>query len=303
MPLNPLADHRPCFQTSKCRRLHSPPTSPDRSSVPSIASRSLNPPDIPSPSPPLIPSPRNLHPRRSSTATPRQTSRRSGPCKRAHLAPRAPPAVQLCPQLPPRIFHLDDFAVGRLSNRALVRILTLLLHSRCKLNDHIRTAPPHAFRTLHYPDGSSSLFHSVRVPSVSLCTYVSQFVYELNVPPSVFVAAFVYLDRVAIEDSTLSLTYLNVHRLFTTAVTLAAKFVEDDTFSNAFLGRLGGIPSTLEINLLELQFLRRLRWNCFVSKTVYIAYVQCIISKQSSICCCLAPPNKHLTDSNSNIPP
>lgn len=178
-------------------------------------------------------------------------------------------------------------ASDMLSNNRLSCVLTALFCSRCKANECINSETIKTFRTDVYPDGSNSLFHSVHVPSIRLYNYISNFVHKLGVTPSVYIVALVYLDRVAAEDCMLSLTFLNVHRLVTTAISLAIKFVEDDAFSNAFVGRLGGVPSTSEMNLLEVQFLRRLHWNCSVSLTTYIMYAEFVVSIQRSTA---APP-------------
>lgn len=272
------------LHTNKRDRSHYESRSPDQSSVPSISSKTLRSNDVSSPSPHLPSSSEELRLRQPREEASRQSSERSERCNGCvqPLSILGSEPAQVHGQLSSSILYPDGFGTSGLSSRTLIRILTLLLHSRCRMNERSCPNPRQTYRTTEYPDGSSSLFHSVHVPSISLYTYVSHFVNELNVAPSVYVAAFVYLDRVASEDCMLSLTYLNVHRLFTTAVTLATKFVEDDSFSNAFLGRLGGIPSTLEINLLELHFLRRLHWNCFVSKAAYTTYVQHIVSKHSS---------------------
>lgn len=287
MALNHL-EHKSFIRlhTNKRDRLHYESSSPGHSSVPSISSKTIRPDNVSSLSPRMCSSPEELQMSQLQEEDSRQSPGRSERFKERvqPISYLRPEPIQIHEQFPPSILYLNDLGAGTLPSKALIRILTLLLHSRCRMNERACSKPRQTYRTTEYPDGSSSLFHSVHVPSISLCTYVSHFVKELNVAPSVYAAAFVYLDRVASEDCMLSLTYLNVHRLFTTAVTLAVKFVEDDSFSNTFLGRLGGIPSTLEINLLELQFLRRLRWNCFVSKATYITYVQYILSKHLPIC-------------------
>lgn len=304
MALNHFEGESGRLHTSKRGRSHYESSSPVQSSVPSISSKTLRLNDVSSPSPHLPFSSGELRLKEPQEEASRQSSERFERCNGCvqPLSFLGSETAQVHGQLPSSILYPDGFGTGRLSSRTLTRILTLLLHSRCRMNERSCSNPRQTYRTTEYPDGSSSLFHSVHVPSIPLHTYVSHFVNELNVAPSVYVTAFVYLDRVATEDCVLSLTYLNVHRLFTTAVTLATKFMEDDSFSNAFLGRLGGIPSTFEMNLLELQFLRRLHWNCFVSKAAYTTYAQHIVSKHSSFYCHVPHNIKFLSRNGSDGP-
>lgn len=87
-----------------------------------------------------------------------------------------------------------------------------------------------------------------------------------------FVVSLVYLDRIRVEDDLLCLSYLNVHRLLTTSLLLSCKYLEDETYRNSAICRIGGVPSIAEMNMLEKQFLRRLNWNCSVSCATFKEY-------------------------------
>ena len=58
------------------------------------------------------------------------------------------------------------------------------------------------------------------------------------------------------NDPKLRITALSVHRLLITAVLVAAKFLDDSYFNNAYYAKVGGI-SLEEMNALELDFLLR----------------------------------------------
>lgn len=123
-----------------------------------------------------------------------------------------------------------------------------------------------------FHDGTSGLFYCAASPAVTLEQYVARFVKHLRVSISVYVVAFYYLDKVRAKDELLALNELNVHRLFVAAVLVSAKYMEDDTYKNSSLARIGGIPSSAEMNMLEGQFLRRLKWDCGVSPQDYKRY-------------------------------
>ncbi|EER07600.1 hypothetical protein Pmar_PMAR015483, partial [Perkinsus marinus ATCC 50983] len=95
-----------------------------------------------------------------------------------------------------------------------------------------------------------SRFHSVTVPSISISDYLLRLSKFFHCSGECFVIALVYLDR-AVKESSYSedtdvdvtvaghehttifnITRLNVHRLFLTALTLAAKYYDDCYYAN-----------------------------------------------------------------------
>ncbi|CAN1246853.1 CYCP3-1 [Linum grandiflorum] len=67
------------------------------------------------------------------------------------------------------------------------------------------------------------------------------------------------------------LTSLNVHRLLITSIMLAAKFVDDAFFNNAYYARVGGI-STGELNKLEMKFLFSIDFRLQVNTSTFGRY-------------------------------
>lgn len=116
------------------------------------------------------------------------------------------------------------------------------------------------------------MFFSLSKPGIVLSKYLRRFVRYLNVSRSVFIVSLIYLDRVHESDEMLGLEELNIHRLVTTALCVAAKYLEDESHRNSSLSRIGGVPSTSEMNVLEHEFLRRLNWACAVSMEMYRVY-------------------------------
>lgn len=127
-------------------------------------------------------------------------------------------------------------------------------------------------RPRYSSEGTAALFYSASAPTISLLNYVKRFWQYLQVSKYVYVAAVILLDEVHRRDELLALNKLNVHRLFVTAMLVSAKLLEDNTYSNADFAKVGGIPSIGEMNMLELQFLKRLQWNCSISPKALEAY-------------------------------
>lgn len=179
----------------------------------------------------------------------------------------------------------DSECVGVVSEEELIDSITAILENICSINNGRIAIPlpvggaraPYISAT--FPDGSSSIFFSLQKPAVNMRYYVHRLVKYLHVSSSVFIVALIYLDRVHAADEILALTDLNVHRLITTALALACKFLEDEVHRNSTVCRIGGIPTTAEMNLLESQFLRRINWECSVSVEAYHLYKENIFKR------------------------
>lgn len=171
----------------------------------------------------------------------------------------------------------------------IITIVTAVLSQTCTRNAkrieeyQERFGDKAPYRSEKYPDGSSSIFFSLKKPCINLREYVARLVRYLDVSKSVFTVALIYLDRSRREDDLLCLTEMNVHRLLTTALMIAAKYLEDESHRNSTISRIGGVPSTAEMNMLEVQFLRRLKWNCSVHYATFEHYER-IIFRNSNLC-------------------
>ncbi|KAL5973821.1 Cyclin-U4-1 [Asimina triloba] len=121
-----------------------------------------------------------------------------------------------------------------------------------------------------------SVFHGLTRPPISIQSYLERIFKYANCSPSCFVVAYVYLDRFAQHQPTLPINSFNVHRLLVTSVMVAAKFMDDMYYNNAYYAKVGGI-STTEMNYLELDFLFGLSFHLNVTPTtfrIYCSYLQ-----------------------------
>ncbi|XP_028804136.1 cyclin-P3-1 isoform X2 [Neltuma alba] len=98
-----------------------------------------------------------------------------------------------------------------------------------------------------------TVFHGLRAPTLSVRKYVDRIFKYSGCSPSCFVVAHIYVDRY-LQCTEAKLTSLNVHRLLITSIMLAAKFMDDAFFNNAYYAKVGGV-STSELNRLEMNFL------------------------------------------------
>ncbi|GMI73891.1 cyclin p4;1 [Hibiscus trionum] len=116
-----------------------------------------------------------------------------------------------------------------------------------------------------------SVFRGLTRPAISIQSYLHRIYKYANCSPSCFIVAYVYLDRFAQRQPSLPVDSFNVHRLLITSVMVAAKFMDDMYYNNAFYAKVGGI-STAEMNFLEVDFLFGLGFHLNVNPKTFHTY-------------------------------
>ncbi|KAK8283081.1 hypothetical protein V6Z12_D08G070100 [Gossypium hirsutum] len=153
-----------------------------------------------------------------------------------------------------------------------------------------------------------SVFHGLTRPTISIQSYLHRIYKYANCSRSCFIVAYVYLDRFAQRQPSLPINSFNVHRLLitsalkpnhvnpcvhfifrsgqftcshigvlesilsaTTSVMVAAKFMDDMYYNNAFYAKVGGI-STTEMNFLEVDFFFGLGFHLNVNPKTFHTY-------------------------------
>lgn len=155
--------------------------------------------------------------------------------------------------------------------------------------------------TAGWTDGTSSSFFGYGASVASslapmadgratpLHAFMSWLVVHTPVSRSVFVLLVVLLDRVRRADAALSVCAGNVRRVVAAALAVASKMVEDEPPSNCELARAAGVGSTEEMNMLEIEFLRRIEWRCAVPRKVFRVYEAELFQNRPDLCAPLAP--------------
>lgn len=147
-------------------------------------------------------------------------------------------------------------------------ILSSLLDRVVAVNDRRSpTVPSETHDISHLP----SVFHGQRSPGIVLARYVERIFKYAACSPACFLVAYIYLDRLTQHNRDVRVTALSVHRLLVTSVMLAAKFLDDAYFNNAYYARVAGV-STTELNCLELEFLFRVDFQLHVSTSQFESY-------------------------------
>lgn len=113
-------------------------------------------------------------------------------------------------------------------------------------------------------------FHSKNPASVSLNDYVERILKYTHIEESTLIIALIYIDRLC-EKQNLILTDSNIHRITYTAIILAVKYNEDDYYSNNYYSKVGGVSIT-ELNALELEFVKLIKYSLFIKREVFDKY-------------------------------
>ncbi|XP_022719772.1 cyclin-P3-1-like [Durio zibethinus] len=115
-----------------------------------------------------------------------------------------------------------------------------------------------------------TIFHGSKPPALSIGQYIERIFKYCKCSNSCFVVAIIYIDRF-LQRMDAYLTSLNVHRLLITSVMVAAKFMDDQCYNNAYYAKVGGV-STEEMNGLEMKFLFSLDFRLHVTTEVFNKY-------------------------------
>ncbi|KAK7856504.1 cyclin-U4-1 [Quercus suber] len=148
----------------------------------------------------------------------------------------------------------------------LITFLSSLLQKVADSNDLNRQFQPQKI----------SVFHGLSRPTISIQSYLERIFKYANCSPSCYIVAYVYLDRFSQSQPALPVNSFNVHRLLITSVMVAAKFMDDIYYNNAYYAKVGGI-STIEMNFLEVDFLFGLGFRLNVTPNtfhIYCSYLQ-----------------------------
>ncbi|GJM90090.1 hypothetical protein PR202_ga06336 [Eleusine coracana subsp. coracana] len=140
---------------------------------------------------------------------------------------------------------------------------------------------------------ASSAFRGRTRPGIAVRRYAERIYWYAGCRPACFVVAYVYLDRLARRRddeeeagaAVVGVDSYSVHRLLITSVMVAAKFMDDIHYNNAYFARVGGVE-VAEMNGLELELLFALRFRLNVTPDTFARYCAALEGEMMM----LAPP-------------
>eukprot|EP00188_Purpureofilum_apyrenoidigerum_P003094 Plantae.Rhodophyta-Purpureofilum_apyrenoidigerum.ctg31472.p1 GENE.Plantae.Rhodophyta-Purpureofilum_apyrenoidigerum.ctg31472~~Plantae.Rhodophyta-Purpureofilum_apyrenoidigerum.ctg31472.p1 ORF type:complete len:218 (+),score=50.38 Plantae.Rhodophyta-Purpureofilum_apyrenoidigerum.ctg31472:160-813(+) len=159
---------------------------------------------------------------------------------------------------PSTVVHFEDQVEG-LSKEEIVAGLSAVLELQCARN--AETAEDDKVSRAE----TLSMFYSSFKQKFGMDFYVRRLIMYMDCSNAVFLVAFCYLDRIQNSHPHVRLTSYNIHRYLMTAALLAAKYLDDDTYTNRYYAKVGGVSSLAEMNALETRMLNLLDWRLDVS--------------------------------------
>ncbi|KAI9474058.1 MAG: cyclin-domain-containing protein [Benjaminiella poitrasii] len=105
--------------------------------------------------------------------------------------------------------------------------------------------------------------------------YIQKVLKATQISCTCMILALYYIQRLRLAYPVIHASIGSEVRLFTTALVLANKYLDDNTFTNKTWSEVSSIP-VVELNIMEIEFLSALDYNIHTSETTYFAWtVQC----------------------------
>ncbi|OMO69510.1 Cyclin P/U [Corchorus capsularis] len=130
-------------------------------------------------------------------------------------------------------------------------------------------------------DSRNRVFDCHETPDMTIQSYLERIFRYTKAGPSVYVVAYVYIDRFCQANPGFRINARNVHRLLITTIMVASKYVEDMNYRNSYFARVGGL-TTNELNNLEVEFLFLMGFKLHVNVSVFESYC-CHLEREVSI--------------------
>ncbi|XP_040995080.1 cyclin-U2-1-like [Juglans microcarpa x Juglans regia] len=130
-------------------------------------------------------------------------------------------------------------------------------------------------------DSRTRVFDCHETPDITIQFYLERIFRYTRAGPSIYVVAYVYIDRFCQSNPEFRISPRNVHSFLITTIMVASKYAEDMNYRNSYFARVGGLK-TEELNKLELEFLFSIGFKLHVNVSVFESYC-CHLEREVSI--------------------
>ncbi|XP_074263165.1 cyclin-U2-1 [Silene latifolia] len=169
----------------------------------------------------------------------------------------------------PRKLRYDLYTYQDEPNTPLViSVLAALIERHMARNERITRNCKWA---LVSKDAKTRVFDAYEAPDMTIQSFLERIFRYTKAGPSVYVVAYVYIDRLCQNYPGFKISPSNVHRLLITTIMVASKYVEDMNYRNSYFARVGGL-TTQEMNKLEVDFLFLMGFKLHVNVSVFESY-------------------------------
>ena len=150
-----------------------------------------------------------------------------------------------------------------------VEIISDLLNNICQENKSKKQRQNFLFKS----------FINKNIPSISVKDYIFRLVKHSKINESTIIILLIYIDRIC-KINNFFLTYYNIHKLILASFIIAIKYNEDNYYSMIIYSKIGGVTIT-ELNHLEIEFLKLIKFNLFIPEMLYNKYYNDLMSLKS----------------------
>ncbi|KAN0042256.1 hypothetical protein ACTFIV_004815 [Dictyostelium citrinum] len=148
-------------------------------------------------------------------------------------------------------------------DQLLQEILTLIICKLVKIGDDILKSTGKNSHDQFMPPNK-------KLPAITIKDYLCRLMKYSPCSKECFISSLVYIDRLLLECG-LSINSYNIHRILITTLLISTKYLDDIFYNNEFYSQVGGV-GLKEMNTLELDFLKLLRFSAFCPIPLFNEY-------------------------------
>lgn len=119
------------------------------------------------------------------------------------------------------------------------------------------------------------VFSANLIPDISIEEYLIRIQTYANMERSTLIISLILIDRLC-QQSNLTLTYHNIHRIIFSSILISIKYNEDNYYDNKYYAEIAGVKIK-ELKLLEYNFISLLHFNLFIQDDIYEKYKQYLL--------------------------
>lgn len=159
------------------------------------------------------------------------------------------------PNLSNNVRHACNFIAN---NSFLEHALTALIAIRCHVPLSILPTAIHPLAP----------FYSVTRPDITISDYIQRLVLYSSCYDSTYAYMLIFIDRIINNQPNLNFGHYSMHRVIITALSLAIKTLDPQSYCASHCARVGGI-TLMELNRLHTYFQTLIRFEVAIVETEY----------------------------------
>ncbi|EEU04078.1 cyclin-related 2 family protein [Dictyostelium discoideum AX4] len=148
-------------------------------------------------------------------------------------------------------------------DQLLQEILPLIIGKLVKIGDDILKSTGKNSHDQFMPPNK-------KLPAITIKDYLCRLMKYSPCSKECFISSLLYIDRLLLECG-LSINSYNIHRILITTLLISTKYLDDIFYNNEFYSQVGGV-GLKEMNTLELDFLKLLKFSAFCPIPLFNEY-------------------------------